>query len=535
MGDQLTADVVIVGAGISGTILAHRLAKGGAKVLILESGPRVDRQKAIDTYRSALIKVPESPFPRSTAAPGPAVIDLEGYYVQEGPDLFKSSYLRLVGGTTWHWLGTTIRLVPDDFQMKTLFGVGVDWPITYDDLEPYYAEAEIELGVAGEGDLGSPRTTPYPMKPIPLTYSDKRIADAIGGLGYTVTTTAQARNTDTYDERPPCCGARTCIPVCPVVARYDASVHVKKAEDAGVQIVDEAIAHFIDIGADGRVSRIRFKRPDGSEHEASGKVYVLAAHAMETPKLLLMSKTGALPNGVSNLSDQVGRNLMDHPIQLSWALAEDSLAQSRGPLSTGGIDGTRGGAFRNATAAFRVEFGNDGWTWPTGGPMSTVGELVKLGLRGQALAKELSRQSARQLRLSSLMEQLPDPENRIVPAMDQLDALGIPRPRISYRVDTYTRDGMSKAIGVHDQIFDALGATVREHDPEPQGAGHVMGTYRMGADPATSVVDAQCRSHEHDNLFMLGSGTFPTAGTANPTLTIVALTLRAVAAIQAQL
>jgi glucose dehydrogenase len=164
-----------------------------------------------------------------------------------------------------------------------------------------------------------------------------------------------------------------------------------------------------------------------------------------------------------------------------------------------------------------------------------VGELVKLGLRGQALATELSRQSARQLRLSSLMEQLPDPENRIVPAMDKLDALGIPRPRISYRIDTYTRDGISKARGIHDQIFNALGATVREHNPEPQGAGHVMGTYHMGADPATSVVDAQCRSHEHDNLFMLGSGTFPTAGTANPTLTIVALTLRAVAAIQAQL
>jgi len=535
LGDILTADVVIVGAGISGTIMAHRLAKGGAKVLILESGPRVDRNEAIETYRSALIKIPESPFPRSTAAPGPTVIDLEGYYVQEGPDLFKSSYLRLVGGTTWHWLGTTIRLLPDDFAMKTKFGVAVDWPITYADLDPWYEQAEVELGVAGEGDLGSPRKTPYPMKPIPLTYSDKRIADAVKSLGHTVTTTAQARNTETYDDRPPCCGARTCIPVCPISARYDASVHVKKAEDAGVQIEAEAIAHFIDIGPDGRVSRIRFKRPDGSEHEASGKVYILAAHAMETPKLLLMSKTAALPNGVANTSDQVGRNLMDHPIQLSWALAKDSLAQNRGPLSTAGIDGTRATPERNQSAAFRVEFGNDGWTWPTGGPMTTVGDLVKKGLRGKALAEELSRQSARQLRLSSLMEQLPDPENRIVPATDQLDALGIPRPRINYRVDTYTRDGMTKARAIHDQIFDALASTERQHNMEPQGAGHVIGTCRMGADPTTSVIDANCRSHDHDNLFILGSSTFPTAGTANPTLTIVALTLRAVQAVQAQL
>jgi len=158
-----------------------------------------------------------------------------------------------------------------------------------------------------------------------------------------------------------------------------------------------------------------------------------------------------------------------------------------------------------------------------------------MGLRGRPLADELSRQSARQLRLSSLTEQLPNPNNRVTLATGKVDALGLPRPRIQYTVDTYTRDGMAKARAIHDKVFDALGATTRQHNMEPQGGGHVMGTYRMGNEPATSVVNVDSRSHDHPNLFLLGSGTFPTAGSANPTLTIVALTLKALAAVQAQL
>jgi choline dehydrogenase-like flavoprotein len=161
--------------------------------------------------------------------------------VQDGPDLFKSTYLRVVGGTTWHWLGTTIRLLPSDFRLNTEFGVGVDWPISYADLEPWYVDAEALLGVAGSGDLGSPRSAAYPMKPVPLSYSDLQITQAIAGIGHEVTVTAQARNTRAYDGRPACCGAASCIPLCPVVARYEAAVHVAKAEAAGVEIIDNSI------------------------------------------------------------------------------------------------------------------------------------------------------------------------------------------------------------------------------------------------------------------------------------------------------
>ncbi|PRQ09760.1 GMC family oxidoreductase [Enhygromyxa salina] len=533
MAEQRSADVIIVGAGIAGMTTAHRLAQAGVSVIVLDAGPRVDRAQALQTYRSALVKIPESPFPMAEHASYPTTTDVgaDVYYVQDGADLFKSAYLRVVGGTTWHWLGMTIRLLPCDFTLFSQFGVGRDWPIGYDELEPWYIEAERELGVAGEGDLGSWRGAPYPMKPIPLSYSDLEIKAAIGALEHEVTINAQARNTTDYDGRPACCGASSCIPLCPIVARYDASVHVAKAEAAGVEIIENAVAYRIEVDTQGEVAAIHARRPDGAELVATGRLYVLAAHAIETPKLLLMSRTDALPEGVANHSDQVGRNLMDHPIQLSWAVVDRPLGQYRGPLSTAGIDGTRTLASRDTRAGFRVEFGNDGWTWPVGSPAQRVPELLARGLRGPALATALAARCSRELRLSSMAEQLPDPNNRVVPDFDRLDAFGLPRPRISYQVDSYTRSGMDDARAVHDQIFSALGGAEVQHGEAYAGAGHAMGTYRMGADPTSSVVDADLRAHQHPNLFMLGSGTFPTGGTANPTLTIVALALRASATI----
>ena len=130
---------------------------------------------------------------------------------------------------------------------------------------------------------------------------------------------------------------------------------------------------------------------------------------------------------------------------------------------------------------------------------------------------------------------MPDPENRVVPAFDQVDAIGIPRPRLYYRIDEFTRRGMAEARRVSNQIFEMMGATQIQHSEEPDGPGHVLGTYRMGDDPATSVVNGEQRTHDHPNLFLLGSGVFPTIGTANPTLTIAALSLRTAAIIQRDL
>ncbi len=270
---QRTADVVIVGSGVCGALVAARLATRGVKVLILEAGPRVSRPAALTQYRAALIKVPECAYPNAPYAPHSTSDRPDSYYLQNGPDKYEATYLRQVGGTTWHWLGTALRFVPDDFRLHSTFGVGLDWPMTYDDLEPWYSEAEEELGVAGDPNaaLDAPRSRPYPIPAIPLSYLDRRVAAAVAKLGYTVEPTPQARNSERYQNRPACCGSSSCIPICPIQAKYDAMVHVTQAERAGAELVDRAIASVVEIGADGRVSNLRYKRPDGSEIECDGE------------------------------------------------------------------------------------------------------------------------------------------------------------------------------------------------------------------------------------------------------------------------
>jgi choline dehydrogenase-like flavoprotein len=527
------ADVVIVGSGVAGSLLAHRLAAAGVRVLVLEAGPRVDRGESLRRFEHALVKVPSSPYPRTSYAPFPTEEQPDGYYLQSGPDTFASGYLRQVGGTTWHWLGSTPRFVPDDFRLKTRFGLAVDWPLTYDDLEPWYCEAERELGVAGDSSagLGEPRSRPYPLPPIPLSYSDRRVAAALAGSAHVVQPTPQARNSVAYDQRPPCCGSSSCIPICPIQAKYDATVHVARAERAGAQLVDRAVVHAIDVGADGRVSGLRFLRPDGTEERAVATTYVIAAHGIETPKLLLQSRTASRPAGVANSSDQVGRHLMDHPSQLSWAMAVDVLGGYRGPLSTAGIEAGRMGTWRAERPAWRTQIDNAGWSWARGAPVGIVRELLDRGLRGPDLDETLAREASRHISLATMTEQLPLPENRIVPDFEHRDALGLPRPRIAFRYDDYTRHGLARARQLHDEVFTALGTTERHHDAEVKGASHLMGTCRMGTDPRTSVVGHDLRAHDHPNLFVVGSAVFPTGGASNPTLTIAALALRAVTAV----
>ncbi len=185
--------------------------------------------------------------------------------------------------------------------------------------------------------------------------------------------------------------------------------------------------------------------------------------------------------------------------------------------------------------AFRIELGNDGWSWPKGAPTTTAADLARLGLRHAALNSALRDQASRHLRLTSLLEQLPEPENRVTLDPDVSDMYGVPLPRIAYRLGEYIQAGLSAACAAHDKIFTAMGATEIQHRDDAEGAGHIMGTARMGGDPKQSLVDRDLRSHDHPNLFILGSAVFPTSATANPTLTIAALSLRAVAQIKATL
>ena len=513
MTTVIDADAVVVGSGFAGALVADRLAASGVRTAILEAGPRVDRAAAFRTFLGAAARTPDSPYERPPHADYPVDPASGRWYLQTGPDPFKSMYLKAVGGTSWQWLGTCVRCLPSDFRMRTLFGRAVDWPIGYGELEPFYIEAERELGVAGDSseDLGSPRSGPFPMPPVPQTWLDRVYARVLAGTPYRVSMTPQARNSVDRDGRPACCGSATCIPICPVGAKYDATVHLARAEARGAALHECTTATFIETSDDGRVAAIRYRRPDGSGGRARGRVYVLAANAVETPRLLLHSRSGRLPDGVANRSGQVGRNLMDHPVQLSWAVAGEPVWPYRGPISTSGIENLRDGDVRRERSGLRIQISNDGWSWPTGGADAA--------------------HAARHVQLAALTEQLPDPENRVTLDDRQTDLYGVPLPRVHYRVEEYARAGLAAAREVHEAIFARLDATEIHHAGEFQGAGHAIGTTRMGDDPDGSVVDRDLRSHDHVNLFVVGAGAFPTSSTANPTLTIAALALRAADAV----
>src|SRR5215813_3198472 len=250
-------DVVVVGSGVAGALVGWQLARAGAAVTILEAGPTIDRDAAVEVFRAATAKVPESPYPNTAWAPRPSVLEIgipgSGYFVQDGPEPFGSTYERIVGGTTWHWLGSCPRLLPSDFQMRTLFGVGVDWPITYADLEPWYVQAERAMGVSGDStqDQGSPRSAGFPMPRVPPSFLDSVVRTAAARIGLQVLSTPQARNTETFNDRHKCVGNSNCIPICPIGAKYDALVHLDLAQQAGAQVIPNAVVRDIVLNPNG--------------------------------------------------------------------------------------------------------------------------------------------------------------------------------------------------------------------------------------------------------------------------------------------
>ena len=534
---DIDADVVIVGAGVAGALLAKRLAEAKARVAVLEAGPRIDRAEALRRFAAAPIRTPESPYAAAPDADHPVSLDVDHWYRQAGPDKFKSTYLKAVGGTTWHWLGTCLRFLPGDFRLRGLYGQGVDWPIDYAELAPFYQDAERELGVAGDSreELGSPRAGGFPLPPVPTTYLDSVFNRRLGGTGIEVRATPQARNSIAHDGRPACCGSASCIPLCPVGAKYDASMHVAKAERLGAAVHERATATRIAVDSGNRVASIRFRRPDGAAGEARARLFVLAAHAVETPRLLLHSQCERAPGGVANRSDQVGRHLMDHPVQLSWALAGEPVWPYRGPISTSGIENLRDGDVRRERASLRIQISNDGWNWPNGGALTLAGRLASVGLRGAALREAAADQASRHIQLAALVEQLPEPHNRVALHPRDKDRYGVPLPRIHFALGDYAKRGLAAARDVHDAVFARMDATDVRHRAEFEGAGHIIGTCRMGDDGRRSVVDRHLRCHDHPNLYVLGSAVFPTSATANPTLTIAALAVRLAARLREEL
>ncbi len=224
---------------------------------------------------------------------------------------------------------------------------------------------------------------------------------------------------------------------------------------------------------------------------------------------------------------------MDHPVQLTRALSPVPVWPRRGPQEVSAIHGMRDGGHRREHGAFLMNVGNQGWEWAGPNLAGLAKRFIEAGLSGRELLDAVRSHSSREMTLVALTEQLPDPDNRVTPDFQRLDAIGVPKPRIFFRLDRYTVTALATARRIHEQLFQALGATDMGHTPYAEGAGHIMGTTRMGTDSKTSVANSSGRSHDHRNLWFAGSSLFPTSGTANPTLTIAALALRTAAAIKA--
>lgn len=427
--------------------------------------------------------------------------------------------------------------------MKTRYGVAVDWPLTYNDLEPYYAQAENELGVSGnraEWDTATPRSTDFPMAGIAPSYGDGLVRaalagiDPIDGVPITVVTTPQARNSRDYQGRSACQGNSSCIPICPSGAKYDAGVHVRKARDElGVQVRTGCTVTRL-VPRPGTASPTVVFRDwtttDRAEEQVNGTHVVVALNAIETPKLWLASN-------LDNRSDQVGRNLMDHLAEEVVGLFGQPVFPFRGPQSTLSVETFRDGDWRRTTGAFRITLGNDGWG-RTEAPAAALDKIMwypaakQLKHYGQDLQDRLAHRVTRMMRIGYSTEQLPDPANRVT-LSDQRDGLDIPRPKITYKIDDYSKRALAYGHSVARRLWQHLQDTAGAENIDPlqptlkyNGAGHPMGTTRMGTDRATAVVNADGLSHAHTNLWVVGSSVFPTAGTANPTLTLAALTLR---------
>jgi choline dehydrogenase-like flavoprotein len=530
---------IIIGAGVCGAMVAYKLA-AKHKVLVLEAGTdQLDRVEFAGQYARTSNKHPGSPY--SAAGEGDVVgpDNKKGYYV-DPKEQFKSTFLRIGGGSTWHFLGNVPRFVPDDFKLQEKYQRGVNWPIIYDDLEEYYCDAETEMGVSCDHDvwnnvLGAHRSRPYPMNKIWQSYGDQLFIDGLkdfmlDGRKIDILPTPQARNSTIYDGRPACAGNSTCVPICPIQAKYDATVHIKKAQKqqalfAFNTIVKQLIKDDNDLIV--KIKCVDVKTKETFELDTQGKTIIVAAHAIETPRLLLNS-------GLARASKQVGKNLMDHLQGYCVGVTPRPVFPFRGPITTSGIDVFRNGNHRKDFAAFRMSIGNDGWG-RVGSPGKTVWTALSNGIFGEALVKYVADSITHMSRISFSTEMLPEESNN-VDVGKEVDMFEIPRPVLSFGFNDYNKQALKYAYHTSRQILEKVGCKVDDKvtdqfDTEGNfktytGAGHIMGTTRMGTDSHNSVVDSFGQVHEHKNLYIVGPSTFPTSGTANPTLTAVALSLR---------
>ena len=520
------AAVCIIGAGASGAAAAKVLTERGIKVVALEKGPWRTKETFGGDELANINRYNLWPDPllnprtvRTSADEEPVV------------DLF-CPVPQMVGGGTVHWQGWLPRFTEDDFRIRTVVGdlpgaTLSDWPITYAELEPYYTQIEWAFGVSGQAGANAfegPRSRGYPCPPLPVSRYAEKFHLGCRRLGWNSFPTPQAALSRPFNGRP-----ATVISAFaqqhgdPTGTRSSAlNVFVPDALKTGLyDLRPDSYVREITVDAQGRARGAVYEDADGDVLEQEADVIILACGAVESARLLLLSRSGRFPNGMANGSDLVGRNVTFHEYSAAVGVFDDP------------IYAWAGGGYVSASS-FQFYQHDESRGHVSGGHIAAAGVGIPLpinwGLPGRPLwgaeAKRIDRDYFNQsMAVAMVVHDMPQHENRVDLDDNVTDAWGLPVARITLAPHPNDLAQGRFLIDRSAEILDAAGAKQIQKvyiDRITGNCSHQHGTTRMGNDPDSSVLDRWCRAHEVDNLFVVDGGPFPTATGANPTLTIMA-------------
>jgi len=513
------ADVVIIGGGITAAVVAEKLTelRPDLSVIVVEAGRRLFDFENRTTYRRRSLDYGENPWP------GDVVDD------QAARGIISRSMA--VGGSALHFGGVCNRFSREDTRLRSLYGLAVDWPIEWDDLERHYGEAERRIGVSGEpGPFPEDRRSePYPMPPMTMSWNLIQIKAWAEKSGIPFWTTPQCKNTvNGYGGRSLCRRCNTCE-ICPTGARYSPDFTFRQLLDAGrIALHDQTIVRrlVLDDTSD-RIAVASGAKEDGSDDDVEyrARTFVLASGYCWSAHLLLLSATSRFPNGLANSSDHVGRYMTGH---LAYATTIDTNLRIYPGMNPQHSLISRQ-FFRCPTDQPYVRHDLRLWENAGGrGPQLRDGS-GRILLGDELMADWRARTTRGTVRVRGYYDAHPDADSRLTLDPATTNRWGDPLPVIDHRVDAAT-EARAEATRAH---FETLFARLaRENDGRVGRISrlsyqdHPAGGCRMGDDPATSVVDSFGRAHDHENLFVVGSPTMPTGGTTNGTLTFLALALR---------
>jgi choline dehydrogenase-like flavoprotein len=513
------SDVIVIGSGAGGGVIAKELGEAGLNVIVLEAGKRY---RPYEDYATHALDFEVRTG--GTFLPDDARRDL---YTTPSAYPFGYNRVKGVGGSTLAYHAMCPRFHESDFRVHSEDGVADDWPVSYAELEPYYTKVEYELGVSGpkDGDANPfepPRSRPYPTAAHALNPASRAIQRGAARLGLHLVREALAIPTEDWNGRPACINAGTCRLGCKISAKSSIDVtYIPKAERTKrVEIRSECMAREITVGADGRARSVIYFDADGEERQIFARVIVVAGNAVETARLLLLSKSRLFPDGLANSSGLVGKRFMEHLSVFAYGVFPERLEPWRG-VPTGGIlqDFYATNPANNYVRGWTTSVENEN-QWP----LATAYRIEGWGAEHKSRMKEAFGHT---VGVASDGEQLPSESNQVKLDSSVKDNRGIPVPLIINKWGANDKAIIAAMSKSHHQILEAAGATeIVVNASSPGGSSHYLGTCRMGEKPGTSVVDPWCRAHDVPNLFMGDGSVFVTGAAVNPALTISALAAR---------